>query len=91
MRAVARPPLRSRQRVEGQWWSQEMRESLAGTPGDNFWQLNLLAGYRSPRRRVEISIGLLNVTGQDYRLHPINLHPELPRERTLFTRLQLNF
>jgi hypothetical protein len=34
---------------------------------------------------------LLNVTGTSYRLHPINLYPDLPRERTLFARLELNF
>jgi Flp pilus assembly protein TadD len=60
-------------------------------PGDDFWQFNLLAGYRFPRRKAELTIGLLNVTDQDYRLNPLTLYHELPRERTLFARLQLNF
>ncbi len=77
--------------TEAQWWSQALRDNLSGTPGDDFWQVNVMVGYRSPRRRFEVTLGLLNATGQDYRLHPINLYPELPRERTFFTRLQLNF
>jgi TonB dependent receptor-like, beta-barrel len=60
-------------------------------PGDDFWQFNLFAGYRSPRRRAELVAGLLNITGQDYNLNPLNIYNELPRARTLAVRLQLNF
>jgi hypothetical protein len=77
--------------VEEKWWAQTLGEDLAGTPGDHFWQTDLIAGYRSPRRHVEFSVGLLNLTGQDYHLHPINLYPDLPRQRTFVTRLQFNF
>jgi Tfp pilus assembly protein PilF len=77
--------------AQGRWWAQELKNDLSSLPGDRFWQANLMAGFRSPRRHVEISVGLLNVTGQDYRLHPINLYPDLSRERTFVTRLQLNF
>ena len=77
--------------VEGNWWSQELSEGLGGMPGDNFWQVNLLAGYRSPRRHAEITAGVLNVASRDYRLYPINLYPDLPRSRTAFVSLQLNF
>ena len=77
--------------AEAVWWSQDLRDSLADTPGDTFWQVNLQVGYRSPRRHAEVAIGVLNVAGRDYRLYPINLYPDLPRERTLFARLQLNF
>jgi len=73
------------------WWAQELGDSLAGIPKDDFWQFNLFAGYRSPRRHVELTVGVLNLGGRDYRIHPINLYTELPRERTFFTRLQLNF
>jgi tetratricopeptide (TPR) repeat protein len=77
--------------VEGQWWRQELAEDLSSVPGDQFWQANIEVGYRSPRRRVEVSLGVLNITGQDYNLYPINLYPDLPRQRTFATRLQLNF
>ena len=77
--------------VDAEWWAQHLGADLAGTGGADFWQMNLMAGYRFPRRHAEITIGVLNVTGRDYRLHPVNLYPDLPRERTFFTRLQLNF
>jgi tetratricopeptide (TPR) repeat protein len=77
--------------VEATWWSQELRADLAGTPGDSFWQENLLVGYRFPRRYAEITLGVLNLSDDSYRLYPINLYPDLPRSRTFFVRLQLNF
>jgi hypothetical protein len=77
--------------VDAQYWSQTLHNDLAGIPGDHFWQLNIEGGYRSPRRRMEVTLGLLNATGGDYRLYPINLYPDLPRSRTFFARLQLNF
>lgn len=78
-------------RTQASWWSQNLYEGLSGMPGDSFWQLNFDVGYRSPRKHVEVTIGLLNVTGQNYHLSPINLYPDLPRERTLAIQLKLNF
>ncbi|HEY0456748.1 MAG TPA: hypothetical protein VGE41_10265, partial [Verrucomicrobiae bacterium] len=77
--------------IEAQWWAQDLGGQLASLHGDDFWQLNSLVGYRSPRRHVEVVLGVLNINGSDYRLHPISLYPELPRERTFFARLSLNF
>ncbi|HXJ72467.1 MAG TPA: hypothetical protein VNM37_06425, partial [Candidatus Dormibacteraeota bacterium] len=59
--------------------------------GDDFWQWNLYAGYRVWQRRLEFRVGLLNITGQDYRIAPLNLTPELPRERTLVMGLNMVF
>src|SRR6185295_2941330 len=78
-------------RVEGNWFSQEWREDNASREGDEFWQLNLVAGYRFPRHRGEVALGVLNALGGDYRLHPINQHPDLPRSRTFYARILLNF
>jgi hypothetical protein len=75
--------------VTGTWYSQDNYGTLA-QPGDSFWQVNLLAGYRSPRRRVDFQVGVLNLTGQDYKLNPLNLYNELPHARTFVTRLQFN-
>jgi outer membrane receptor protein involved in Fe transport len=36
-------------------------------------QMNAFAGYRSPRRRAELRLGLLNLTDRDYRLSPPNV------------------
>lgn len=60
-------------------------------PGDTFWQFNLFAGYRFHNRRAELRLGLLNVTDQGYRLNPLNLTAELPRNRTLVASLRFSF
>ncbi len=76
---------------ESQWYAQNNSGYGSTEPGDDFWQLNAFAGYRFPRRKAEVMIGLLNVTDQDYRLNPLNIYNELPRERTLAFRFRLNF
>lgn len=60
-------------------------------PSELFPQINLVVGYRFFHRRGELAIGGLNLTGEDYRLNPISLYPELPRERVFYTRLRLRF
>jgi outer membrane receptor protein involved in Fe transport len=73
-------------------WYQQDNHGYGGTrPGDDFWQLNLYAGYRFARRRTELRFGLLNLADRDYRLNPLNLFNELPRERTFTGALRLNF
>jgi outer membrane receptor protein involved in Fe transport len=49
------------------------------------------AGYRFARRRVEVRLALLNITDQDYRLNPLNLTTELPRDRTLAASVRFSF
>jgi Tfp pilus assembly protein PilF len=73
------------------WYGQDNREDAVGLTDDSFWQFNAMVGWRFLDRRVEANIGLLNITGQDYRLNPLNLTPELPRKRTLALGLKLNF
>jgi len=63
----------------------------AGPPGDDFWQFNVLAGYRFYRNQCEISCGVLNLTDRDYRLNPVNPYEELPRERTFVVRCRIGF
>jgi len=76
---------------EAHWYGQSNSGYNPGEPGDNFWQLNAFVGYRSPGRKAEVSLGLLNITDQDYNLNPLNLYNELPRSRTLALSLRLNF
>jgi outer membrane receptor protein involved in Fe transport len=73
------------------FYAQDNRQDAAGLDDDQFWQLNLFAGYRFPGRRAELRLGLLNVTSQDYRLNPLNVIAALPRERTFFLGLKINF
>jgi Tfp pilus assembly protein PilF len=77
--------------LEANWYLQSNAGFSPGEPGDEFWQFNVYAGYRFARRKAELSVGLLNITGQDYRLEPLNLYNEMPRERTLVVRFQFNF
>jgi hypothetical protein len=81
------------------WSKQSNSGDVAGLPGNNFWdlagddfwQFNAHIGYRFPRRQAEITLALLNITDQDYRLSPLNLVSDLPRSRTLAVRFRLNF
>jgi outer membrane receptor protein involved in Fe transport len=77
--------------IESLWSAQSNHGYSPARPGDDFWQFNLYAGYRFPGRRVELRLGLLNLTDQDYRLNPLNLTPELPRSRTFVASLRLVF
>ena len=79
---------------DADWYHQ--RDTGFSTPtmnmsGDDFWQLNAYAGCRFWHRRAEVSIGLLNITDQDYHLEPLNLYNELPHGRTLLARLLITF
>jgi hypothetical protein len=76
---------------EAHWYAQNNSGYNPGEPGANFWQFNAFIGYRFPRRKAEITLGLLNLTDQNYNLNPLNLYNELPRSRTLALRLQLSF
>jgi hypothetical protein len=76
---------------EAHWYAQNNSGYNPGEPGANFWQFNAFIGYRFPRRKAEITLGFLNITGQNYNLNPLNLYNELPRSRTLALRLQLSF
>ena len=86
-------------RGEARWFSQEndgfQRDPRAPKndprPGDDFWQLNVFAGYRFYRNQCEVSCGVLNITDTDYHLEPLNYYLELPRERTFFVRAKLTF
>ena len=73
------------------WHDQSNGGAYQSLPGESFWQGDVFVGYRFWQRRAMVQVGLLNLTDQDYRLNPVNLYQELPRERTLMCRLQLSF
>lgn len=70
------------------WWD---HQNPTVGPTEDFWQFDVYAGYRFPRRRAEIRLGLLNLTDQNYRLDPLNNWIERPRERTFSARFQFQF
>jgi predicted Zn-dependent protease len=73
------------------WYHQDNHGDAAGLADADFWQHNFFAGYVFPHRRAELRLGILNLTGQDYRLNPLNLQPEPARGRTFTAALRLNF
>jgi outer membrane receptor protein involved in Fe transport/Tfp pilus assembly protein PilF len=76
---------------EAFWFGQNNYGYSPAEPGDSFCQFNLFGGYHFLRRRGEVTLGVLNLSGQDYNLNPLNIYNELPRSRTLVARLQLDF
>jgi hypothetical protein len=77
--------------VEGLWNAQANKGYAPALAGDDFWQLNAYAGYRWWRRHAEVRVALLNLTDQDYRLNPLNLTTQLPRDRTLAVSFRFSF
>lgn len=78
-------------RFETLWYHQENSGYATPMPGDDFFQHNFLAGYRLRHQRGELTLGVLNLTGTDYRLNPLNAYEDLPRERVFVARLKINF
>jgi hypothetical protein len=88
--------------VFSQWESAWYRQSNSGynsalargngvIADSSFWQHHAAIGYRFPRRHAEVRLGIFNIFDHDYRLNPLNLHPDLWRGRTLTVSLRLNF
>jgi hypothetical protein len=78
-------------KLNATWMHQLNKDYQPARAGEDFWHLDAMAGYRFPRRRMEISAGVLNITDQDYRLSPLNLYSERWRERTFVVQLKLQF
>ena len=79
--------------AEGQsiWTAQSNHGYTPALDGDDFWQVNLFAGYRFWRRHGEARIGVLNIGDRDYKLNPVSLYSELPRERTFYASFKFYF
>ena len=73
------------------WINQNNSGFSTPEPGDDFWQVNAYAGYRMWQRRVEFTVGLLNIFDQNYQLEPLNLYNETARSRTFLARLRISF
>ena len=84
-------------RAEASWYLQDNLAQTSGNmanvapPGDEFWQVNFLLGYRFRKNLGDVSIGVMNATDTDYKLNPLNTYTELPRERVMAARLRLRF
>jgi len=78
-------------RGEAWWFLQDNDGYATARPGDEFAQFNIYAGYRLPRQRGAIMLGVLNLGGDDYHLNSLTPYNELPHERVFLARLRLNF
>jgi hypothetical protein len=78
-------------RVDAPWYAQSNFGYGNQEPGDDFYQVNLYAGYQFPRQHGSFTVGLLNVNGTDYHLNPLNPYLELPRSRVWSLELRLSF
>jgi tetratricopeptide (TPR) repeat protein len=78
-------------RLEGYWARQSNVGYVPDIPGDEIFQLNAYAGFRFRRNYGSVTLGLLDINDQDYKLNPLNYYNELPRERTLAVQVRLNF
>jgi Flp pilus assembly protein TadD len=76
---------------EANWYHQNNSGFLPAEPGDDFWQFNAYAGWRFWHRKGEFTVGVLNLTSQNYQLEPLNLYNEMARSRTFLARVQINF
>ncbi len=76
---------------ETSWYHQNNFGYSPALPGADFWQHNVMVGWRFAHRHAEIRAGVLNLTDMDYRLNPLNSSPQLSRGRTFVTSLRLNF
>jgi Tfp pilus assembly protein PilF len=70
---------------------QDLGGSESHPLGRSFAQANLYGGYRFPNRRAELICGVLNLTGGDYHLSPINYYLDLAHQRLFYTRFRFNF
>ncbi len=85
-------------KVEANWYVQDLDDDPRGLspgatprPGDDTLQINALVGYRFNDNRCEISAGVLNIAGNDYRFSPLSPYGNIARERTTVLRCRISF
>jgi hypothetical protein len=78
-------------RMAAAWYFQENDSTVAARPGDHVPQVEAWVGWQFPLRRGEVSVGVLNLLDEDYRLYPLNYYWELPRVRTFCARMAWRF
>ncbi len=77
--------------LDGSWYHQNNSGFTPAEPGDDFWKFNAFAGYRMWHRRVELTLGLLNIFDKGYKLEPLNFNNETAHSRTFLVRVRINF
>ena len=78
-------------RAEARWYYQRNSGYAKRLPTSDFFQENLFIGWRLAHRRIEILLGVLNLSGGDYHLNPLTIYAEIPRKRVFEARLNFEF
>lgn len=68
---------------ESVWTHQSNHRDAAWMEGDAFWRHDVWLGWRFLRRKAELAVGVLNLTGEDYRIHPLSEFSPGYRDRTV--------
>lgn len=76
-------------RLESSYLEQE--NDIYSLPDEDLFQTNVILGYRMPGRRIQLQVGVLNVEDEDYRLFALTPFLELPRERTFFASVKIEY
>jgi hypothetical protein len=81
------------QRPDG-WFSQAratvLRQEASPISSDQPAFFDLFVGWRFPKLKGDITVGVLNIGDSDYKLYPLTAYEEFPRERTFYLRFRLN-
>jgi outer membrane receptor for monomeric catechols len=77
--------------LQANWYAQANKGFAPNEPGDAFWQFNLFAGYRFPKRHMEIQVGVLNLADQNYHLEPLTYYIAPVPTRTFYSSFKFNF
>jgi Tfp pilus assembly protein PilF len=78
-------------RADAVWYHQHNSGYNPPLPEDDFVQENVYFGWRFFQRRLELMLGIMNLSNQNYHLNPLNAYTELPRERAYLARLNFIF
>lgn len=77
-------------RFSARFLSQDNEGYGGSRPGDSWTQLDLAVGRRLFDNRAAFTIGILNLTDEDYDFNPLITRPEQPRERLFFAEVRMD-
>jgi outer membrane receptor protein involved in Fe transport len=77
-------------RLNARYFSQDNSGYSPARPGDSWTQLDVSVGKRFFDHRGSLEVGILNLTGENYRFNPLLTLPDFPRERVFFVEMRMD-
>ncbi|MCD8533816.1 MAG: TonB-dependent receptor [Verrucomicrobia bacterium] len=71
-------------RVDRQWNDEPF-------PDESTWRHDFLLGYRFPKRRLEVMVGIQNLSDQTPQFNPLNSPRQLAPQRTVYIQAVVSF